>query len=44
MKAILKNKEIDAKKPHFPNNLLVKTPLFLSSDKWFKGSRCRGFR
>ena len=44
MKTILKNKEIDTKTPNFPNNLLVKNSLFLSNDKWFKGSRSRGLR
>ena len=44
MKTILKNKEIDTKNSNFPNNLLIKTSLYLSSDKWFKGSRSRGLR
>ena len=44
MKTILKNKEIDKKNPHIPNNLLIKSSLFLTSDKWFKGSRSRGLR
>ena len=44
MKTIFKNYEIDTKKPNFPNNLLVKTSFYLSSDKWFKGSRSRGLR
>ena len=44
MKTILKNKEIDSKNSNFPNKLLIKTSLYLSSDKWFKGSRSRGLR
>ena len=44
MKTILKNNQIDAKNSNIPNNLLVKTSLYLSSDKWFKGSRNRGLR
>ena len=44
MKTILKGKEIDAKIANFPNNLLVNTSMYLSSDKWFKGSRSRGIR
>ena len=44
MKTILKNKEIDTKNPIFPNNLLVKNSLYLTNDKWFKGSRSRGLR
>ena len=44
MKTILKNKEIDTKNSNFPNDFLVRTSLYLSSDKWFKGSRSRGLR
>ena len=44
MKTILKKKEIDTKNSYFPNNLLVPKTLYLSSDKWFKGSRSRGLR
>jgi len=44
MNTILKIKEIDTKNSKFPNNLLVKTSLHLSTDKWFKGSRSRGLR
>ena len=44
MKTILKNKEIDTKNSNFSNSLLIKTSLYLSSDKWFKGSRNRGLR
>ncbi len=44
MKTILKKKEIDIKNSNFTNNLLKKTSLYLSSDKWFKGSRSRGIR
>ena len=44
MKTILKNKEIDTKNSNFPNNLLIKTSIYLSNDKWFKGSRSRGLR
>ena len=44
MKTILKIKEIDTKNSNFPNKLLVKTSFYLSSDKWFKGSRSRGLR
>ena len=42
MKTLLKNKAIDTKNSKFPNNLLIKTSLYLSRDKWFKGSRSRG--
>ena len=44
MKTILKNKEIDTKNSNFPKNLLVPNTLYLSNDKWFKGSRSRGIR
>ena len=44
MKTILKNKKIDTKNSNFPNNLVVKTSFYLSSDKWFKGSRSRSLR
>ena len=44
MKTILKNNEIDTKNSNLPNNLLIKNTLYLSSDKWFKGSRTRGLR
>ena len=44
MKTVLKNKEIDIKDSNFPNNLLVKNSFYLSSTKWFKGSRSRGLR
>tara|TARA_B100000212_G_scaffold232754_1_gene176944 strand:+ start:226 stop:360 length:135 start_codon:yes stop_codon:yes gene_type:complete len=44
MKPILKIKEIDKNNSNFPNNLLIKTPFYLSSDKWFKGCRSRGLR
>ena len=44
MKTVIKNKEIDTKISTLPTNLLVKSTLYLSSDKWFKGSRSRGLR
>ena len=44
MKTIFKNKEIDTKSSISPNNLLLKNKLYLSSNKWFKGSRSRGHR
>jgi len=44
MKTILKINEIDTKNTKFTNKLLIKTPLYLPSDKWFKGSRSRGLR
>ena len=44
MKTIFKDNEVDTKNSNFPSNLLVKNTLYLSNDKWFKGSRSRGFR
>tara|TARA_B100000212_G_scaffold12441_1_gene8918 strand:+ start:142 stop:276 length:135 start_codon:yes stop_codon:yes gene_type:complete len=44
MKPLLKIKEIDTKNSNLPNSFLVKTSIYLSSDKWFKGSRSRGLR
>ena len=44
MKTVLKNNQIDTKNSNFPNHLLIKNSLYLSCDKWFKGSRNRGLR
>ncbi len=44
MKTILKNNEIDAKNSDITKELLIKTSIYLSSNKWFKGSRSRGIR
>ena len=44
MKTSFKIKEIDTKNSNFPNNLLLSNTLYLSIDKWFKGSRSRGLR
>ena len=50
MKTIVKNKEINTKNENeknntnFTNDISISTSLYLSSDKWFKGSRSRGIR
>ena len=44
MKSILKNNEIDAKNSDITKEFLIKTSIYLSSNKWFKGSRSRGIR
>ena len=44
MKTILKKNEIKIKNTNFTNKSLMKTALYLSIDKWFKGSRSRGIR
>ena len=44
MKTTLKNDEINTKNSNFTNKCFIKTSLYLSSDKWFKGSRSRGLR
>ena len=50
MKTIIKNNEINTKNEieinnaNFTNEIFINTSLYLSSDKWFKGSRNRGIR
>jgi len=50
MKTIVKNNEINTKNENvinhtnFTNDISINTSLYLSSDKWFKGSRSRGIR
>ena len=44
MKTILNNSEINTKNTNFTNKSLLKNTLYLSIDKWFKGSRNRGIR
>ena len=44
MKTILKNKEINTENDSFTNKYRIKTSVYLSIDKWFKGSRSRGIR
>ena len=44
MQTIPKINEIDTRNSNFTNKFLLKTSLYSSSDKWFKGSRSRGIR
>ncbi len=44
MKSYLKNNDINTKETEYINILLTKNSLYLSNEKWFKGSRSRGIR
>ena len=44
MKTIIKNNDIDKKNLHLTNNIFINSSIYISVDRWFKGSRSRGIR